>query len=217
MNLHKHFKAKLAIGIATIIPLFILFHFFLFLYGLITKFIGLEWITTINNLFFMTPADIARHLISIVLTLIIALGSLLFLGYLASNKSGKRMLNWFWSKMSSFPVVGRFVFPIRESVKRAYTDYLNVDDVFEAIVLLKSDDFREIGFLTGKTHLINGEKVYSVFIPGAPIPTTGKLVFVTEDQFELIDMETTDAVNTILTLGVTNINTAKKEKKQQQG
>ncbi len=207
MKIFTHVKAKLAIGIATIIPAFILFHIFLFLYGIISKFIGLEWITGLNVLFNMEPAQIVRYLFAILLTVGTGFGALLLLGYIASNNTGKKLLNWFWQKIASLPVAGRFLFPVRESVKRAYSDYLNAEDVFESIVFLKSEGHREIGFLTGKTHVINGEETYSVFIPAAPVPTAGKLVFVSRDQIELIDMETTEAFNTLLTLGVAKIQT----------
>ena len=54
----------------------------------------------------------------------------------------------------------------------------------EPVVISNQDGSLEIGFLTSKSHKMNGLKRSSVFIPGGPIPMSGKLLFIENNKIE---------------------------------
>ena len=64
-------------------------------------------------------------------------------------------------------------------------------------VLVKSDDYSQIGFEVER--LSNGTVV--IYLPGAPNPWSGSVVYFSEDRVGKLDLSVTQAINNIKQLG----------------
>ena len=65
-----------------------------------------------------------------------------------------------------------------------------------------------IGFLTSEDNFLIGsaigreEKVYNVFIPTSPNPTSGMFIVVPESEVKILDIKIDDAIKLIISGGV---------------
>ena len=65
-------------------------------------------------------------------------------------------------------------------------------------------DSTSLGFVTGEQKSIPGkpgEKIFSVFVPTTPNPTSGFLLFVAEDQITKLNMSVPDGIKLIISAG----------------
>jgi uncharacterized membrane protein len=76
-------------------------------------------------------------------------------------------------------------------------------------VLVRFDDYVQIAF---ETHRDSTGKV-AVYLPGAPNPWSGMVVYVSQERVELLAMTLTEALRNIRTLGKGSIEVATKEQK----
>lgn len=78
-------------------------------------------------------------------------------------------------------------------------------------VLVRFDDYVQIAF---ETHRDSAGKV-AVYLPGAPNPWSGMVVYVSQERVELLAMTLTEALRNIRTLGKGSIEVATKEQKRE--
>ncbi|MCX8021921.1 MAG: DUF502 domain-containing protein [Syntrophorhabdaceae bacterium] len=127
-----------------------------------------------------------------------------FVGVVASNYMGKRILFYGESILKKIP----FVKWIYTSVKDM-TDALSSDRIksFKEIALIEFPlkGRYVIGFITGRLEGREGKRFCTVFIPTTPNPTSGFLVIIPEGEITPISLSTEDAIKYIISLGTTRI------------
>ena len=140
-----------------------------------------------------------------------ALGFLLTLtfiglvGVMVGTLIGKRIWNWFESRMTQVPLV-RYVYPfIREVTDVVFTEN---KAAFSSVVVVEfpRKGIWALGFVTGNgfdtLHQAIGKRVVAVFLPASPTPMTGYIAFVPEDEVVRLDMSVDDAFRRIMSGGV---------------
>ena len=75
--------------------------------------------------------------------------------------------------------------------------------VFQKTVLVPAQGGtgEELGLVTNTLTLKNGEKRWTVFIPGSPNPTSGRLIIVHPDQVELTSIPVNSVFKTLIAAG----------------
>lgn len=103
-------------------------------------------------------------------------------------------------------------------IKQVYTTISQIIDVtmsdrekaYQKVVMVEypRKGIYSIGFLTSEDNFIvsetikNGEKLYNVFIPTSPNPTSGMFIVVPEKDVKILDIKIDDAVKLIISGGV---------------
>jgi len=184
------------LGLVTIIPVFLVIELSEWALNSIGDIIALDW---------SPPALESLKVLGV--KILVAIFVIYIMGVLASFATGERIIVYLWKSLEKIPVVGKFLNPMRSTVREAFNAFNRADMVFRETVLVGPEGHQEIGFLTSEEHLINGNRKYSVYIPGVPVPTSGKLIFANENEFTVVNLDRHAAVNTLTTMGVTKIRT----------
>ena len=134
-------------------------------------------------------------LFSLVLTFAIIIG----FGMVGQKVLGKRAISWFETLMTKFPVIGSLYSTIKE-----FFAAFSSKDKYKSVVFIKMfhDNYRSLGFVTHESMGSDGKKHYRIFVPTIPNPTTGYLLFTTDDGVEFSDMTVDKALRIMLSGGV---------------
>ncbi len=112
---------------------------------------------------------------------------------------------WAWSRLDvlfdGLPALGRLYQTLKQII--GYGE--GKDAIFLRVVLLKgsSPDGEELGLVTNETTDAAGLGKLIVFVPGAPNPTTGRLIVIDPAQTVPLSMSISDALKTLLSVGKT--------------
>ena len=189
ITLFDHLRIYIFRGLLAAIPLFLSYLVVSFMYVMIDQ--------KVMNLF----EGLIGHRIpglGILLVLII----LYLLGLLASNVVGNRFLSIIENITSKIPIL-KSIYQIGKQVSVAFS--LPEKQIFQKVLL--TDCFRKgdwlIGFVTGHIYDPNtNEKLYKLYVPTAPTPTNGYLIFVRESQTMDPGWTVDQAMTTILSGGI---------------
>ncbi|OGW14434.1 MAG: hypothetical protein A3K09_03990 [Nitrospinae bacterium RIFCSPLOWO2_12_FULL_47_7] len=139
--------------------------------------------------------------VGVFMTLVI----IFFVGVLATNIFGEKLVHWGESIVARIPVVRS----IYTGVKQVVTTIIQTDaNAFSKCVLVEfpRKGVYALGFITseakGEIQMKTEEQVCNVFVPTTPNPTSGFLIFI--PQNELIDMEMSieDGLKLIISGGI---------------
>lgn len=136
---------------------------------------------------------------------LIALSTILLVGWLTSSILGRRVLSlndWLFSRMPLVRSVYRTVKQIIDAVLQQGSA------AFQQVVMLQypRPGLWALGFVTGrmKGEMANRaqQPLVCVFIPTTPNPTSGVLIFAPEHELILLDMPVEDGIKLVISGGV---------------
>lgn len=139
--------------------------------------------------------------ISIIITILI----ILFAGALTTNLIGRKLVEWGEGMLDKIPLLRSVYYSSKQFME---TLFINKHEGFKKVVLVEfpKKDMYSIGFLIGPvTKEIDSKieiKTVSVFIPTAPLPTTGYYLIIPEKDIIPLDMSVETAFKLIVTAGV---------------
>jgi uncharacterized membrane protein len=189
-NFIKHIKKYIIRGLLAIIPVALSYFAIKVLYNTIDQ----RAVKLVDQIFgFSFPG----------MGLILVLAFLYFLGLIASNVIGRKLLAGFEKISDYIPLikttykVGRQLtttlsFPEKQILKRAIlVDYLK-------------PGIWTIGFVTGEVidRKNNNEKLLKVFVPTPPNPTSGTMVMVRESETRDPGWSLEEALNSVISGGI---------------
>lgn len=151
------------------------------------------------------PAQYHQSLTIPGLGLLIAVSFFILVGWFARNFLGRMVINMSEYVVDRVPVIGKI--------------YGGIKQVFETLMGSQSQAFRDVvifeyprtgiwtlGFVTGtstaEVQRKSGADVVNVFLPTAPSPTNGLVLFIPRDQLRYLDMTIEDAFKIILSSGI---------------
>ena len=114
---------------------------------------------------------------------------------------------WLWSRVDSLldnlPALGQ----LYQTLKQILGYGQGEEAIFQQVVLIRSreTDGEEIGLVTNRCADADGGEKLSVFVPGAPNPTAGRLVLVDSRLVRPVDVEVNEALKSLLSVGKTAI------------
>jgi len=118
---------------------------------------------------------------------------------------------WLWGRLDrlldQLPILGN----LYQTFKQLLGYGEGPKGMFQRVVLVRSevDNRLEIGLVTQEPNPDNGGRLV-VFVPTAPSPTGGRLVFVSPDQVESSSMSVSQAMQFIVSLGALKVEPDKK-------
>ena len=121
-------------------------------------------------------------------------------GVVASNVIGKHLVRYIESASRSIPVVSLLYKGIKEILESLFVPGKNG---FLRVVFVEfpRKGMKAIGFVTSELCDESGKKMYTVFIPTAPNPTSGFLQIVGEDEITRTNISVESAIKMIVSAG----------------
>ena len=137
------------------------------------------------------------------LELIIAFLSFIIIGLIFSTLFGRSILGYFDSAISRIPFAGN----VYKAIKQITETFSSSDSAYQKVVLIEypRKGIYAIGFMTGET---KGElkdrkgEMVNVFVPTAPNPTSGFLLFFEKEDIIELDMSVEDAIKLVVSAGM---------------
>jgi len=135
--------------------------------------------------------------------LALAVALITLVGRLARHYLGKKLIETSDSLLLRVPLLNRIYSTVKQ-VKEAFAG--NKSSFKEAVLVdFPHPGIYSLGFITGEqrneVQVKTAERVWSIFVPTTPNPTTGFLIFVPESKMIRLDMSVADAIKTIISLG----------------
>ncbi|MFY9342669.1 MAG: DUF502 domain-containing protein [Planctomycetota bacterium] len=131
------------------------------------------------------------------LGLLLALLAVYLVGFVVTTFVGR----WLWGLadrlLESLPGLGT----LYQSLKEVLGYDSGRERFFRGVVAVRADDGWEIGFVTGEAAGPDGKPHTLVFVPSAPNPTNGKLLLVEPARLQHLDVRTTDALRSLVSMG----------------
>lgn len=134
--------------------------------------------------------------------LALAIGLVCLVGRYARHFFGKRVIQMVDIALLKIPLLNK----IYGTIKQVNDAFANNKSSFKEVVLVRFPhvDSYAMAFITGEQTFIPGkknQKMYSVFVPTTPNPTSGFLIFVAEDQITRLNMPVPDGIKLIISAG----------------
>ena len=183
-NLRKHFLT----GILVVVPI-----------GVVI--LALTWFfSTIDNLLQpIIKAIFGQEITG--LGFAISLVLIYLIGVFASNIVGKRLISFGESLLARVPVLRQ----LYAGIKGVMESLSGVSKAaFREVVLVEfpRQGMRTLAFITNEVTDKSGQKLLTIFIPPAPVPTSGWLQIVSEDMVTRTDMAVDEAMTMIISSGM---------------
>ncbi len=112
---------------------------------------------------------------------------------------------WLWTQVDrlfdNLPALGRLYQTLKQII--GYGE--GKDAIFHRVVLIRGrePDGSELGLVTNETTDETGTRKLIIFVPGAPNPTTGRLIVIDAALTIPLSVSVSDALKTLLSVGKT--------------
>ena len=103
----------------------------------------------------------------------------------------------------ALPIFGR----LYQTIKQILGYGPGKDAIFKRVVLVSNGDGEgeELGLVTNEVQDAAGNPCLLVFVPGAPNPTSGRLVAIAPKDVRQVNMQVNDALKALVSVGVTPV------------
>lgn len=197
----KDVRKRMLTGLLLILPVYVTFFVVKFLFG----FVGGTLSPFIKKVFQMYGVSLPRtsvdEFVTTFLGIILTFIALYFIGIFAANFVGKAIINYFENLLTKTPIVRNIYSSVKQII---HSISLPGKQAFKRVVLIDfpKEGAKSVGFVTGATEYNKDKKMISVFIPTTPNPTTGFLIFTTEDAVTDTNLTVEDAFKALFSGGV---------------
>lgn len=187
----KKTRSRFLSGLLVLVPLAVTIFVVRFLVGVLAS-IGRPllriWMDDIPQL--------AVDALAFLMTLILIYG----VGLFATHITGRRLVRFGENMLLKLPLV-KSIYGASKNVVDAFSK--DAHTAYEAVALVEFPrrGARAIGFVMGSMSDEGGGRIYRVYVPTAPNPTSGFLLLLTESEVEFTDMPIETALKTILSGG----------------
>jgi uncharacterized membrane protein len=114
---------------------------------------------------------------------------------------------WAWNRIdkliNKLPALGKLYSTLKQILGYGEGE----DAIFNGTVLVPAREAgcKELGLVTNEVTLPDGSRTLVVFVPGAPNPTTGRLLFVQPEDVEAVSMPVNQALKALVAVGKSQI------------
>ncbi len=135
--------------------------------------------------------------------LVIALASLTLVGALVGNLVGRALLRWGERVINRLPLVNAVYGGSKQVFKQVAAPERTS---FQEAVLIEfpSPGQFAIGFVTNEntSDVISGDPLVAVYVPQAPIPTSGFLIYAPRKDLRPLSLKPDEALKRVISLGI---------------
>ena len=125
-------------------------------------------------------------------------------GVMAGNLVGKRLIRYGESLLVKVPVF-RPVYTGTKQILESFSEPHKAGLMQVVLIEFPRKGLRAIGFITNEFSSMNGEKLFNVFIPTAPNPTSGFLEIVREEEMVRTKISVDEALRMVVSAGRVSI------------
>ena len=197
----KDVRKRMLTGLLLILPVYVTFFVVKFLFG----FVGGTLAPVIKKVLqfygVALPKSSLDEFIITFFGLILTFIALYFIGIFAANFVGKAIISYFENLLTKTPIIRNIYSSVKQII---HAVSLPGKQAFKRVVLVDfpKEGAKSIGFVTSDTQYNKEQKYISIFIPTTPNPTTGFLIFVTEDTVTDTTLTVEEAFKTLFSGGV---------------
>jgi uncharacterized membrane protein len=198
-----HAQRYLVTGILTVIPLWMTWLVFNFVFSQLSKF-GMPWVRALSGQIREDSPYLARWLLDPLLqdfvAALITLIGLYVLGWMVNLVIGKRIIGAFESALNRLPLVQT----VYGSTKKLISALQQKPDKIQRVVLIAfpSPEMKVVGFVTRSlVDKRDGTELAAVYVPTTPNPTSGYLEIIPMDQLIPTDWTIDEAMSFIISGG----------------
>ncbi|MCF6155631.1 MAG: DUF502 domain-containing protein [Candidatus Brocadia sp.] len=197
----KDVRKRMLTGLLLILPVYVTFFVVKFLFSFVGGTLAPVIKKFLQFLGVALPKTSLDEFIITFLGLILTFLALYFIGIFAANFVGKAIINYFENLLTKTPVIRNIYSSVKQIINAVS---LPGKQSFKRVVFIDfpKEGTKSIGFVTGATQYNNEHKFISVFIPTTPNPTTGFLIYTTEDAVIDTNLTVEEAFRTLLSGGV---------------
>lgn len=200
---HAHVQRNIITGVLVMIPLWITWLVFSFLFTQLSNF-GRPWVRGLSRGLEQNYPALAEWLLTpvfqSVLAALVTLLSLYLLGWVTSRVLGKRLIALFESLIDRIPLVQT----VYGATKKLISALQQKPDNVQRVVLIEfpTPEMRAVGFVTQVlTDAKTGRKLAAVYVPTTPNPTSGYLEIVPLERVVSTDWSVDEAMTFIISGG----------------
>lgn len=198
-----HFQRYVITGVLVMIPIWITWLVFSFLFNQLTKF-GRPWVRGLSRGLEQTSPTVAEWLLTpwfqSLLAALVTLLSLYLLGWVTTRVLGRRLIALLEAFIERIPLVQT----VYGATKKLIAALQQKPDSVQRVVLIEfpTPEMRAVGFVTQVlTDEKTGRKLAAVYVPTTPNPTSGYLEIVPLERVVSTDWTVDEAMTFIISGG----------------
>ncbi|MEW6648090.1 MAG: DUF502 domain-containing protein [Pseudomonadota bacterium] len=198
-----HFQRYVITGVLVMIPIWITWLVFSFLFNQLTKF-GRPWVRGLSRGLEQTSPTVAEWLLTpwfqSLLAALVTLLSLYLLGWVTTRVLGRRLIALLEALIERIPLVQT----VYGATKKLISALQQKPDSVQRVVLIEfpTPEMRAVGFVTQVlTDEKTGRKLAAVYVPTTPNPTSGYLEIVPLERVVSTDWTVDEAMTFIISGG----------------
>lgn len=133
----------------------------------------------------------------------VAVGLIFVIGLLANNFLGRYLLKWGESLLCRIPIIGQIYLVARQLIDSIAGQQVT-KSAFREVVLVEfpREGMSTVAFITNEFIDSNGKKLFNIYIPTAPVPTSGYFQIVGEEMITRTNLSVEDALKMVISGGV---------------
>lgn len=203
-SLFTHWQANFWAGLAIVLPGVISVAVLMWLFGTVA--------TITDTLLFFLPRELTHHNRGegpmywywSVAALALAVFLIGFVGLLARNYFGRKIIEWTDSALLRIPLLNK-IYSATKQVNDAFSSTNKTAFRTVALVEFPHPGAYSVGFITSdqqqEVQARLKQKVVSVFVPTTPNPTSGFMLLVPEAKVIKLEMSVADGIKYVISLG----------------
>lgn len=208
----KKFKAYFYTGLIALLPIVLTVYIFNWIVGIMMSLLGNSFITIIIKnilLVFVEEGDMDYYfqLLVYFISLVTMIIGTCLVGFTLKIVFFAKIIKKAKELFIKIPLIKQVYTTISQIIEVAVSDR---EKSYQKVVMVEypRKGIYSIGFLTSEDNFLIGsaigreEKVYNVFIPTSPNPTSGMFIVVPESEVKILDIKIDDAIKLIISGGV---------------
>lgn len=208
----KKFKAYFYTGLIALLPIVLTVYIFNWIVGIMMSLLGNSFITIIIKnilLVFVEEGDMDYYfqLLVYFISLVTMIIGTCLVGFTLKIVFFAKIIKKAKELFIKIPLIKQVYTTISQIIDVAVSDR---EKSYQKVVMVEypRKGIYSIGFLTSEDNFLisdaigRGEKVYNVFIPTSPNPTSGMFIVVPESEVKILDIKIDDAIKLIISGGV---------------
>lgn len=208
----KKFKAYFYTGLIALLPVVLTVYIFNWIVGIMMSLLGNSFVTIIIKnilLVFVEEGDMDYYfqLLVYFISLVTMIIGTCLVGFTLKIVFFAKIIKKAKELFIKIPLIKQVYTTISQIIEVAVSDR---EKSYQKVVMVEypRKGIYSIGFLTSEDNFLIGsaigreEKVYNVFIPTSPNPTSGMFIVVPESEVKILDIKIDDAIKLIISGGV---------------
>lgn len=208
-------KSYFYTGIVALLPIIITLYILDWIFTFILELISTSYLAVILRKVVEKSVELSETTTSVellmnisinILTVILILIFVIFIGYTLKHVVFSKIIRYINELFLRAPLIKHIYSTITQIVSVFSNDRMNS---YQKVVIIEypRKGIYSMGFLTSESNSVfekklNKEKMYNIFIPTSPNPTSGMFVVMEESEVNILDIKVDEAIKLIISGGV---------------